>query len=396
MEHRFERAPDGSIWSRAGYRPEYWRGPLELFDTVQVLARVRDVREPAAGSRRCDGDGVAFAALPHYVGPAQYLRRRAAVQRAARAAARQPAAFLLRLPSQLATLLRVALESEGKPFGALVLGDPETVFAPGSMRHPLRPLLRRLFARRQRAECAAACAVAFVTSHALQAKYPPSRDAFVTSFSDVQLMPEDFVAQARGPRPASATVELVTVASMTQLYKAPDVLLASLAACRAAGLDARLTLVGDGACRPRLERRARELGLSPAVRFLGELPAGEAVRAELDRADLFVLASRAEGLPRAMIEAMARGLPCVGSAVGGIPELLPSSALVPPGDVPALAARLLEVLRAPALLAEMSARNLERARHYQAAQLAGRQRTFYHHLQQATLRWQQTTRERAR
>ena len=90
--------------------------------------------------------------------------------------------------------------------------------------------------------------------------------------------------------------------------------------CAHQGLDVRLCLVGDGKHRPELERRAAALGVSERIEFRGQLASCELVRQELDRADLFVLPSRQEGLPRAMIEAMARGLPCIGSTVGGIPD----------------------------------------------------------------------------
>ena len=63
---------------------------------------------------------------------------------------------------------------------------------------------------------------------------------------------------------------------------------------------------------------------------------GHGVTEQLDAADVFVLPSRQEGLPRAMIEAMARSLPCVGSDVGGISELIPDW-VVPPNDPQALA-----------------------------------------------------------
>ena len=122
------------------------------------------------------------------------------------------------------------------------------------------------------------------------------------------------------------------VGSFEQMYKAPDVLLDAFCRCISLGLDLQLVLVGDGRHRQSLKSRARRFNLGDRIQFLGWLPAGEAVRHELDRADVFVLPSRVEGLPRAMVEAMARGLPCIGSRVGGIPELLHPEDMVPPGD----------------------------------------------------------------
>ena len=93
------------------------------------------------------------------------------------------------------------------------------------------------------------------------------------------------------------------------------------------GRPCELTVIGDGRYRAELEALAASLDLP--VRFTSQLKRPQ-VMAELDDANLFVLASRTEGLPRAVIEAMARGLPCVGTRVGGIPELLDSRALCDP------------------------------------------------------------------
>src|SRR4029079_18779078 len=141
---------------------------------------------------------------------------------------------------------------------------------------------------------------------------------------------------------------------------------------------------GDGRHRAELEARAARLGIAERVRFAGALPAGERVGAGLDEADVFVLPSHQEGLPRAMVEAMARALPCVGSTVGGIPELLPAEDLVPPGDVDALAATLDAVLGNVGRLARMSARNLDAARAYREELLAERRVAFYERLRAAT------------
>ena len=113
------------------------------------------------------------------------------------------------------------------------------------------------------------------------------------------------------------------------------------------------------------------------------------MRRILDSADLFVLPSRTEGLPRALVEAMARALPCIGSAVGGIPELLDASDLVPAGDSAALAAKIQEVLRDPLRMEKMSRRNLAGAQEFVDSVLAERRRRFYQHVRDYTQRWEE-------
>lgn len=107
-------------------------------------------------------------------------------------------------------------------------------------------------------------------------------------------------------------------------------------------LDARLLVAGEGELRAALERRADALGVAGRVRFLG-------VRADVPRllaaSDLFVLASRWEGNPLVVMEAMAAGLPVVATAVGCVPDLLSEDAgrRVPAGDATAMAAAMHEL-----------------------------------------------------
>jgi len=174
---------------------------------------------------------------------------------------------------------------------------------------------------------------------------------------------------------------------MEQLYKAQDTLIDALAICVYEGLDLRLKLVGDGKHRTELEEHTKTRGLFEQVDFIGQLPAGAAVRSELDNADLFVMPSRTEGLPRALIEAMARGLPCIGSTVGGIPELLPQEDMVPPNDPRELATKIMEVVKCPERQNQMSARNLAKAGEYKHNVLAKRRREFYQAVKERTEEW---------
>ncbi len=83
--------------------------------------------------------------------------------------------------------------------------------------------------------------------------------------------------------------------------------------------DTRLVLLGDGRYRTEYENQVRGLGLTDCVHFLGFQPN---IPQLLRGLDVFVMASIAEGMPRGILEAMAAGVPCVATRVGGIPEIL--------------------------------------------------------------------------
>jgi glycosyltransferase involved in cell wall biosynthesis len=109
----------------------------------------------------------------------------------------------------------------------------------------------------------------------------------------------------------------------------------------------RVEIAGDGPCLPELIALRQRLGLSDRVRFLGQV---KDVAALLQPAAIFVLPSLSEGISLSLLEAMARGLPVVATAVGGTCEaVLPNKTglLVPASNPAALAAALFQVLSNP-------------------------------------------------
>jgi glycosyltransferase involved in cell wall biosynthesis len=127
--------------------------------------------------------------------------------------------------------------------------------------------------------------------------------------------------------------------------------------------SARLTVAGDREVERALCRIA-ELGIADSARVRSWLSAA-AVAELLDSADVFVLPSRSEGQPMAVLEAMAHGLCVVASDVGGIPEMIDdgrSGLLVPPDDIDALEAALRRVLIDPALRRRLGDAARERVR----------------------------------
>ncbi|MHB8766645.1 MAG: glycosyltransferase family 4 protein [Deferrisomatales bacterium] len=330
--------------------------------------------------------GVRISALPHYIGPAQFCIRALSLREKLLDIAKSSEALIIRAPSTAANIITSTLTNSRRPFAVEVVGDPHSVFGGGAVRHPLRLLFRWWFARHLRRQCWAACAAAYVTEGVLQRRYPPGPYTYATWYSSVDLPRESLAAAPRAPA-HDGVLRLVFVGSLEQHYKGLDVLLLAVRTLVGGGLDVRLCVLGDGRERPRLVALAGEFGLTDRVVFDGQVSPRAEVEARFDRADLLVMPSRTEGLPRAMIEAMARGLPCIGSSVGGIPELLPPEDLVPPGDAEALAKKIQEVLEDPARMARMSARNLEKAREYRDDVLAARRTAFYQVVRERTEAW---------
>lgn len=192
-------------------------------------------------------------------------------------------------------------------------------------------------ARNERAALAVAAAVVTTseaTARILAADYGVDRDRITVARPGTDRVP---AASGSG----GGEVAVLSVGGLTP-RKGHDVLIAALA-----GLPARtwrLTIAGPGATETghgaALAGLASELGVADRVRFAGAV--SERSLAELYRsADLFVLASRYEGYGMAFTEAMAHGLPVVGSDIGAVAEAtLGAAHLVPPGDEVALGAAL--------------------------------------------------------
>jgi glycosyltransferase involved in cell wall biosynthesis len=129
-------------------------------------------------------------------------------------------------------------------------------------------------------------------------------------------------------------------------------LVAAFSAVAATRADLRLVMLGDGADRQRCEDLAR--GSKGQVEFTGYR---NDVASQLRRADAFVLPSLNENLPLALLQAMAAGLPCIATDVGGVRELLDAGAgiLVPPGNVQALSEAMEQLVDEPRLAAALGA-----------------------------------------
>ena len=241
-----------------------------------------------------------------------------------------PAAWLVRLLT-------------GTPYAVSLRGGDVPGFQPYDLAglHRLTgPLIRFLWKR------AGAVAANSRGLAALAARFEPGLNyPIISNGADTELFHprgEEAAGSAEGP------VRLL-FAGRVVYQKGLDVLFTALAVL-APEPSWELFIAGDGPARPELEARAAALGIGHRVRFLGWTPREELARLSRDM-DCFVFASRDEGMPNAVLEAMASGLPVVATRIAGNEELVEDGStgwLVPPGDPAALAQALAAMLADPA------------------------------------------------
>lgn len=174
---------------------------------------------------------------------------------------------------------------------------------------------------------------------------------------------------ARRSRQAGAPVRILYLGHLAGV-KGTDDLLEAFARLAPGGAPVGLDLVGDvQAAEDEARLRAaagRDLGAGKTVRLVPPV-SGEAKLACFEQADIFVFPSHFEGMPMAVLEAMAAGLPVVATAIGGIPELVADGAngiLVPPRDPAALAGALATLVLDKDLRARMGEHGLERSKRH--------------------------------
>jgi glycosyltransferase involved in cell wall biosynthesis len=181
---------------------------------------------------------------------------------------------------------------------------------------------------------------------------------------EVFLSPPPGRDRTRAELGVSADEVLVGTVTSVVGYEGLDTLVDAVAALRAQGVPVRLLVVGDGAARPALERRARHLGAG--VIFTGRV-APEEVRRHHAALDVFVVPRRDERVCRLVtplkpVEAMASGLPVVASDLPALSELVRhehSGLLVPPERPDALAAALRRLVEEPRLRSSLGAAGRE-------------------------------------
>ena len=188
-----------------------------------------------------------------------------------------------------------------------------------------------------------------------RARVPAARAAVIPNGVDASR----FKPREGPPTPVQDPVRVIAVGRL-EPQKGYDVLVEAARMCAERDIVFEVAVAGEGPDREMLEGRVRDAGLAETFRLLGTR---DDVPELFAAADLFMSASRWEGMPNVVLEAMAAGLPVVGTSVGGTPEVVvqgETGLLVQPDDPHALAAAMAELMLDPETRQEFGQRGRQR------------------------------------
>lgn len=387
VDHQFVRTPDGKVWVKTIYGYDFWKRYLNVFNDVRIVARVRDEEKIEEKMLLASGENVEFFQLPQYRGAKEYVIRYVSILKAVHGVADDCNCAIFRIPSPIADLIKKEVVKKGIPWATEIVNDPWDNFAPGAFKSIFRAIYRIKFTNQVKSYALKANGVSYVTQFALQERYPSyaklygeNKEHYESYYSSI-LLEEDYFWNERKFNSNKDKFTIVHVNScITDFSKGHDIVIRAVKRLRDRGLNVKVEFVGDGPKREFFENMARELGIEDYVEFTGLLSSPQEVRRVLIESDLLMFPTIGEGLPRTIIEAMAVGLPCLSTAVNGIPELLEKEYLFDQQDVKGFADKSAEILTDESKYKKISERNICKAHEYENSVLTERRNEFYRKL----------------
>lgn len=371
---------NGTYYFESEEKRDFYYRYLRVFENLRLVTRciheekLKPTRIPIEDSR------IEYIPVPVYHGPSQYVKSYRAIDKTLRNIIKDCDRAILQLPCTIAMHTSKYIIKSKIPYATEVVYDAEDGWR--SENNIVRKLLWKRIDSRMRSICRKAYGVACVTSQYLQQHYFSNRkNAFVSNYSSLAL-PKDFYGQPR-KYPTKSIFTIVHIANKI-FYEGRKGHLESIKAIgvlKQKGIIVNICFAGaivDNSPE-KLENYAKTLGIESQIKFLGFLNRSE-LSTFLNNADIFILPTKAEGLPRVLIEAMAKGLPCVTTNVSGNSELIDKDYLVDYDDVEGLAKKLQKLICEATSYENESINNFSKSKSYEASILESRRDNFYNEL----------------
>lgn len=350
------------------------------FDTIEVCTRVKDmsnIKGDISGYRKTNGTNVIVTPIKSYNEIPDSIRKNKHIKKEIENIIAKNDIVIVRMPSVIGLFACKIAQKCNKKYMIEMVACPWD----GYMNHArfggkiLAPIM---FIKTKKA-VKNAPKVLYVTNEFLQKRYPTKGVSIACSDVVLPNSSEKILKQRISKINNMKNLEqlkLVTVANVGLKYKGQKYLIKALGRLRKKGINWHYYLIGGGD-NYQLKKYVKKYNLIENVHFLGSLPHDEIFN-KIDEMDLYIQPSLQEGLPRALLEALSRACPSIGSNAGGIPELLDSNMIFKKRNVSQLEKILYEI--SIEKLRKEAEKNFNKSLEYDVNLLEEKRNEFYANL----------------
>lgn len=374
----YSTQPDGKIYAYGAFPYTLWRDRfLPHFDHVTIIGREKPAHKDDTTDQldQSAGPKITHILLTNINTPLKRITKGGELYKTIKSHVAKVDGVIIRGPTEFGMMAARAARELGKPYAVEMSGCAfDHTWNHGSLIGKLYAPIKYLRGRHMVRHAAQAI---YVTKYFLQKRYPTNGQS--ANASNVEIMqPDQSVLDNR-----LALIESIPepriiglIGNYGNKLKGLHITLRALSQLKQDGFDFKLRILGKGDP-AQWQPMIKQLDLEDHIEFSGTLPGGEAVLNWLDAIDLYIQPSFHEGLPRAVIEAMSRGLPCLTSNAGGTDEMLPAECIHRKGDTQALTTKLKTIWNDQDWLTAQAKQNFTTASNYTAETLAPVRKAFW-------------------
>lgn len=374
-----KKTPDGKYYSTKIYSYDFFKRYLNVFENVRFVSKVEYVDSLEIEKHLLvSGKNLEIYEIPYYKGFKQLLIRLPKVVYAYLNVFISCNCCIFRIAQIESYMAYFIGKKRCKPYAIEVVNDPETFLDLLYVCKLINLIIFKILIKN-------ANGVAYVTDYMLQKKYPckahfikNNNKYFTSSYSSIDLS-EDYLYPPKKYKDIKARQLIIihTANSIDNDVKGHSVVLNILYELRNKGYNVIVQFIGDGLLMSHFKLLASKLKIEDSVVFLGYIYSKSELFQLLRKADIFVMPTKLEGLPRSVIEAMAAGLPCLSTPIAGIPELLEKKYLFDPEDVCGFTKMIESLINNYCELEIMSLTNCEKVKKYSRTILNEKRKDFY-------------------